>query len=721
MIGEFSIVKVIIFILIIWWLGSLIYNKIIKKIVLLTKRSLKRAKWKREADENVRLSKINQEKAKLIKKKLEPEFIKLRSEIELEVKKYDENISKVALDNLKDKYGIYPKDYEIKGSDFDIGITRIIEFSEEEKNKVAIDYIEQYNNKTNYLNEIIEQHREKVTKRYTQIVNPEINNNFYVRGELKLHDYIINRVSEIKIPQRKDFSNKYEYDEEYQKLLNGILEKPFFHKEYKAVIPYQALKMHSHIIGGTGSGKTELLKKFIHENIKKGNAVFALDPHGDFVTECAKFNLFNPNYANKLVYISPEFDCLGKLPVFNPFEHDYNNLPDYYKQSAISKKVTELKNAFEIIFDTDFTHNMSLLVKNCMMILFEREGSTLLDLLNMMIPEKSKSYIDTGLCHWDENIRDFFKYQFNKSAWDVTKKAIYTRFSEAFSNKSLKYMLTGSKSSFKFTELLDNGYTVLVNSSQGLLTQDGSKIFGAFLVTQVTSHALERVKRNNNKRTPIFTYIDECQNFMTPSITKMLEETRKYGLYLNLAHQHLGQFRSNGQIKDSVMSNTEVKIIGKSSYKDKKTFSSSIGFDFNKNVDSFKPGVFVLKAGEQKRAIIIKTYRNLILKYNVGYGGREFNNYLSPSEWNKLKNAQLDRFYRDITLKPETSVFSTDSRNNRKSSHNINNNIDKLENIIKQRIKQKEEIISQDNSKQFSPNTKTNKKKFKFKKPEKLI
>lgn len=40
-----------------------------------------------------------------------------------------------------------------------------------------------------------------------------------------------------------------------------------------------------YILGGSGSGKTELIKRLILQDIDNGHGVFFLDPHGDAVDD----------------------------------------------------------------------------------------------------------------------------------------------------------------------------------------------------------------------------------------------------------------------------------------------------------------------------------------------------------------------------------------------------------------------------------------------------
>lgn len=58
---------------------------------------------------------------------------------------------------------------------------------------------------------------------------------------------------------------------------------------------------------------------------------------------------------------------------------------------------------------------------------------------------------------------------------------------------------------------------------------------------------------------PVFyLYIDEFQNFATPSISTILSEARKYKLALTVAHQFIAQLPE--EIRDAVIGNVGTKI-----------------------------------------------------------------------------------------------------------------------------------------------------------------
>jgi len=50
------------------------------------------------------------------------------------------------------------------------------------------------------------------------------------------------------------------------------------------------------------------------------------------------------------------------------------------------------------------------------------------------------------------------------------------------------------------------------------------------VVSKMQTAAMQRQKISKNERTDFFLYIDEFQNYVTPSIESILSEARKYRL-----------------------------------------------------------------------------------------------------------------------------------------------------------------------------------------------
>src|SRR4030066_675297 len=60
---------------------------------------------------------------------------------------------------------------------------------------------------------------------------------------------------------------------------------------------------HEYIVGKTGVGKAELLKDLVIQDIRNGEGVCFIDPHGDAVEEL--LSLIPPERAEDVIYFNP--------------------------------------------------------------------------------------------------------------------------------------------------------------------------------------------------------------------------------------------------------------------------------------------------------------------------------------------------------------------------------------------------------------------------------
>ncbi|MCK4821292.1 type IV secretion system DNA-binding domain-containing protein, partial [bacterium] len=60
---------------------------------------------------------------------------------------------------------------------------------------------------------------------------------------------------------------------------------------------------HIYIIGKTGTGKSELLKDLIMQDIKAGKGICFMDPHGDAIEDLLQ--LIPPERAEDVIYFNP--------------------------------------------------------------------------------------------------------------------------------------------------------------------------------------------------------------------------------------------------------------------------------------------------------------------------------------------------------------------------------------------------------------------------------
>src|SRR5947208_12739221 len=63
------------------------------------------------------------------------------------------------------------------------------------------------------------------------------------------------------------------------------------------------------------------------------------------------------------------------------------------------------------------------------------------------------------------------------------------------------------------------------------------------------------------KPRPFTLYLDEFQEYITDDIASMLDQVRKGGLHMVLAHQHLGHFKTNIHLLKSILTNARLRAV----------------------------------------------------------------------------------------------------------------------------------------------------------------
>ncbi len=113
-----------------------------------------------------------------------------------------------------------------------------------------------------------------------------------------------------------------------------------------------------------------------------------------------------------------------------------------------------------------------------------------------------------------------------------------------------------------FRECMEQGDIVLVNlAPSNHISLDNARLLGTLMLNDVLITALGRDADSAQER-PFYVYLDECYQYLTEDIEKMLDQTRKFGVHLILAHQRLGQIRMAGEgIYNAVMTGAQTKVV----------------------------------------------------------------------------------------------------------------------------------------------------------------
>jgi len=318
----------------------------------------------------------------------------------------------------------------------------------------------------------------------------------------------------------------------------------------------------------TWSGKSELLKYLIHLfiiNYKDRWSIIVCDPHWDVADEIISHRYIN---QDDLVYFNP---LLLKEWVFgiNPFAYKLND-------DEIEIYASELALVFEemIKSSSSLTLNMKSLLVPCITVLLKREWSSLKELQRFMSSD-NVDLVELGCKSINPSIASFFRVNFNDPIYSITKQSISVKIQSLLNSYIFTKVVTANDS-IDLKQLIEQKKVIVFNLSKWLLWSDVSQALWRFIVALTQSIAISRAKDEKKYRTPTYLFIDEFTNYTTKSIKSILEESRKYHLHLIAATQTLWK-NIDQVLKESILSNTNVKIIWANSYTQQLSLSKETG------------------------------------------------------------------------------------------------------------------------------------------------
>lgn len=311
---------------------------------------------------------------------------------------------------------------------------------------------------------------------------------------------------------------------------------------------------HMQVIGSTGTGKSKFLEHLIREDIKAGNGLCLIDPHGYLYRDILKWLQAIGWPMDKIILFDPSDDRY--VTGFNPLRISAKDLS--YHVDAMVRACAKVWGGE----DTDKTP----LLKRCLRITFHALAEhrlSLLEALYLTSPTNKIAREFLAQSIQDPIIKEQWDY-FNSPK--MTPKLFYDEFGstinrlmEFLAAERLRNVLGQTERSLNFGLAMDEGYIVLANLSSGKsVSHDNARLLGALIVNDLFLHATERPPRSK----PFYLYIDECGLFINEDVARILDEGRKFGLHLVLAHQHLAQLKKAGEgVYHSVMTDAKTKVV----------------------------------------------------------------------------------------------------------------------------------------------------------------
>tara|TARA_B110000037_G_scaffold8373_1_gene9041 strand:+ start:54383 stop:57406 length:3024 start_codon:yes stop_codon:yes gene_type:complete len=348
---------------------------------------------------------------------------------------------------------------------------------------------------------------------------------------------------------------------------------------------------HTHILGVTGVGKSTLIAQMFLRDVEQGLGCAIFDPHGDICDDILK--RIPENRKEDVIIIDPSD---SDFPIgFNLLEAN----TDAEKIVLSSDLISAFKR-----HATAWGDNMTAVLQNAVNTVLEStRGGTLIELKRFLIEEKFRNNYLTS-------VDDPSLHYYWKNEYPMVRKGIaplLTRIDTFLRPKLVRYMLA-QKKGVDISDCLKNNKIVLLKLSQGLIGEQNSYLLGSLFLAKFNQAALSRQSQNRNERLPYMLYLDEFQNFITPSIERILSGARKYGLGLTIAHQELSQIEDN-RLLNSVLSNPNTRICFRLGDNDAKRLESGFSYFEQSDLQSLERGQAIMRIGSSTNDFNLSTNR----------------------------------------------------------------------------------------------------------------
>ena len=368
-------------------------------------------------------------------------------------------------------------------------------------------------------------------------------------------------------------------DEIVESYLIGTPFRQFFNTKVPLPLNEQARFEHSHILGGTGHGKTQFIQKWIVKDIemacREKRSVVVIDSQGDLINKIARLDYFDPVHGelkDKLVIIDPtDVQFPAAINMFATNEKRMATYGLVEREKVQNSAIALYEHFFGELLGAELTAKQGVVFKYLARLMLEIPNATILTLRDLVDdPKPFIKYMDklTG------SARVFFAREFLDKSFNQTRKQISKRLWGVLSTPAFERLFSSTETKIDLFSLMNDGHIILISTAKDLLKQDGASLYGRFFLSMIGQAIMERAVIPENDRTPTFLYIDECQDYFDETIKILLAQGRKYKIGVTLAHQYLDQLDTSG--RSSVMANTSIKAAGGMNAKDAKALASEM-------------------------------------------------------------------------------------------------------------------------------------------------
>lgn len=296
----------------------------------------------------------------------------------------------------------------------------------------------------------------------------------------------------------------------------------------------------TYVIGITGTGKSTLLEQMAYQDVANGDGLLFLDPHGDSAGNL--LSLMPAHRVKDAVLWDP-------LDLDHPFGLNPFFISNPHDRLAVTRRADNFVAAlaslteFAPIFET--APQMKNVLHNLAIAFVANPGHSLLETPRFLTDEQFRQNFYPALSDRYKGVLDYWQRfdQRNKASRQDEVRSTLNKL-ERFPTNPVIEEIFSRQTSVDFRKAMDEGQIIIVKLS-GSGIEDTAAFVGAFIIWEVLEAARSRTDSRVEDRRPFHIFADEFQAYMTTAFPVILEQARKYGLDVTIAHQIREQLDEN--------------------------------------------------------------------------------------------------------------------------------------------------------------------------------
>lgn len=311
---------------------------------------------------------------------------------------------------------------------------------------------------------------------------------------------------------------------------------------------------HMYAIGSSGSGKSKFLEWMIRGDLMNRQGFCLIDPHGTLYDEIASYCA---HHVLKRDIILLNLSDPQSVISFNPFQR----APKGDISVQVDQRITATIHAWNDR-NTDEHPTLARMLRLIYTVMIEQnltlpQAKYLIDFEQKQIRTHLVERLSSPLIQqeWKELL------QLKRKEWRDEILSTKNRLYRFLNSETLCRFMGIPGRSLNLQEIMDEGKILLVNLRRSdYLSAENARVFGALLLNEFFEAAFRRQKdAYGSDPKPYYLYLDEFQNFVSLDIADMLDQVRKFGLYMVLAHQRFGQIDEN--VLEATLSHCWIKAV----------------------------------------------------------------------------------------------------------------------------------------------------------------